>query len=547
MFASLLLTAAVLCAAPVDDLIPASIEAALAPPDDPQAFGLPPLLDAETVSTRTLGGTGRCVLALGDVTGDGLSDYAVGLGPDAPGHTLQVLNGDTGETVWSARPGNGVFRSLRGLARDGSRLLLGVSSGRGRVEVRDSSTGTVVWSRTFVPATGVQAQVSAVRYGPDIDGDGQADVLVAGGGRIEAAYALSGADGRTLWMHPLGDVVADAVPAHDGDGDGLADVLIVGGEVTPLARLISSADGGLIWEQLLDAPGSVGLGMDDIDADGTPDVVVGQFNEPGPCVLGLDGADGTRHWISQDMRRNVTSLVLVHDTLDTGLRDVAVGSFDNAVNVLLGFNGGLVWRREASIFNGASMFSVAATADLDGNGSPDVLSSCLDHRVYLHGGTTGQFMAMWESGRKLAAVGALPDITGDGRPEVLAAGHRIAAVLDGGMGLASGPQLDVDPELVVTDPLQVVVWSYPNTKILLWASLGTGAQAIPGVVGTFGLDLGSLVTVFQGPTPGAGAVSLSLPSLPPSTLGLEIWMQAGAIYSPSHAILSSVSSFVVVP
>jgi hypothetical protein len=406
-------------------------------------------------------------------------------------------------------------------------------------------TGALLWTHAFTLAAAESAQVSAVAFGPDVDGDGVADLLVAGGGRLRAAYALSGADGSTLWTHELGDVVSDAVAVHDADGDGLPDILIVGGEVTPVARLLSSADGALLWEQPLDGVGSVGLALDDINADGMPDVVVGQFAEPAACVLGLDGRDGSRLWSSQDMRRQVTSLALVHDTLDTGLRDIAVGSFDNAVNVLLALNGNSVWRREASIYNGASMLSVAVTADLDGNGSLDVVSSSLDHRVYLHGGTTGQFMAMWESGHKLAAVGTLPDITGDGRPEILTAGKRLAAVVDGSLGLASGPQLDVEPALVIADPLQIVVWSYPNTQIILWASLGTDSVAVPGVEGMFGLDTSSLVTLFQGPTPGAGAVSLSFDPLPRAAVGLEVWLQAVSIYSPSHAILSNVGPFRV--
>ena len=64
---------------------------------------------------------------------------------------------------------------------------------------------------------------------------------------------------------------------------------------------------------------------------------------------------------------------------------------------------------------------------------------------------------------------------------------------------------------------------------------------------SFGLDLATLLTVFQGPTPGAGAVTLSVGPAPASAIGVEIFTQAVSIYSPSHAILSNVESFVVPP
>ncbi len=535
------------CVAP-DDLVPTAIEAALSAPDDPVALGLPILLDGEPVATRKLGGVGRCVLDVGDRDGDAGAELAVGLGPGAPGDTLLVLDGATGETLWSARPGGGAFRSLRGLALDGARLAAGVASTDGRVSVRDAATGAVLWTRDLATTPGAStANVLSVAWVDDRDGDEVADLLVAGGHRIAAALLLSGADGATLWTHAPGATVQDAQAVHDLDGDGADELLVVGGEGAPFARLVDGATGALIWEQPLDGPGSVGLGMDDVDGDGVPDVVVGQYAEPSPCVLALRGDDGTRIWSTFDVRRDVTSLARLHDTLGTGLSDVAVGSFDNAINVVLALNGGTVWRREASTFNGASMFSVAVTDDLDGNGTPEVVSSSLDHRVYLHGGTLGQFMAMWESGRKLAAVAPLADLTGDGRPEIIATGTRQVAVVDGSLGLASGPLLDLTPPPTIDDELQVAVWSYPTTQVVFWGSLGTDAIVVPGIVGTFGLDLATLLTVFQGPTPGAGAVTLSVGPAPPSAIGLEIFTQAVSIYSPTHAILSNVESFVVPP
>ncbi len=543
------LAAAVLLSCPTDDLIPSSIEAALSAPNDPVAGGLPGLLEAQVVSAGQLAGVGRCLADVGDVSGDGAADYALGLGPGAAGDTLLMMDSVTGDPLWSAHPDGGAIRSLRAFSVEGGRLAVGMASLQGRVEVRASADGRVLWMRDLapLPTPASPAFVSSVCWVPDMSQDGQPDLLVAGGGGLLGCWLLSGVDGSDIWSVSVGDVVADAILAHDGDGDGTPDVLLVGGELAPFARLVSGVDGALLWEVALDGPGSVGLAVDDSTGDGIPEVAVGQFAEPAPCVLALDGSDGSRLWASQDMTRNVTSLALMHDTLETGLRDIAVGSFDNAINVLLLFNGGTVWRREASSYNTGSMFSVAVTADLDGNGSPEVLSSCLDQRVYLHGGTIGQFMAMWESERKLAAVAALADITGDGKPEALAAGVGRVAVLDGGMGLASGPRLEFTAPKSLADSPSPIIWSYPTTQVILWAALAPDSIPITGVVNNFGLDPSSLVTVFKGPAPGAGTVALSLAPLPRSAVGLDIWLQAVNIYSPSHAILSNVQSFTVQP
>jgi len=539
----------VCCCAPgalADDLVPSAIEAALAAPDDPLAFGLPELLGGSTLHVTALVGTPRSMVDLGDIDGDGLSDYATGLGPDEPGDTLVAREGGEGAVLWALRPAGGAFRSLRGLALGTPGLALGVSSDLGRVELRTPTDGALLWERDLAAAAGAEpANISSVAWAGDLSGDGVDDLLVAGGGGLHAAWALSGADGSTLWMHAAGDVVYDALilPA---DGGGVGDVLIVGGETTPFARRLTGADGQQLWEHALDGPGTVGLAVDDIDGDGTPDVAVGQWAEPASCVLALDGAAGTRIWAASDMRRNVTSLALMHDMLELGLRDIAVGSFDNAISALLSFNGGTNWRREASVFNGGSMFSVAVTDDLDGNGSPDVLSSCLDHRVYLHGGTIGQFMGAYETGRKMSVVATLGDRDGDGRSETLIGGAGLGGVLNGDLGLASGPLLEVEPPQALHDPIQVIIWSYPSTKVFLWASLGSGQASISGVVGSFGLDPLNLSLVFAGPTPGAGNVSLNLPAFARDAIGLDIFVQAASVYSEDLAILTKVRRFKVV-
>ena len=543
------LLALALLAAPVaaQDVVAEAIEAALAPADEPELGFLVKQQSAVELARAALPGSGRCVVDVGDANGDGRADLAVGVGPDAgDGPTLAVLDGGTAAVLWSARPGFGYVRGLRALDVDDGRLAVGTASREGRVEVRSVATGDGLWGRNLVPAGPELATVNTVRWVDDLDGDGARDLLVAGGGRLLAAWALSGADGSVLWTHAAGEPVEDVLPVPDRDGDGRPEVLAVGGVANPFARLLASADGLPLWDVPLDGPGSAGLALDDVDGDGTDDVAVGQFAEPASCVIALSGADGGRLW-SSSVDRNVTALALTEDTSGTGLRDLVVGSFDNAVSCLLALNGLRLWRREVSVINGGSTLDVAVSTDLEGNGAIDVVAGSLDHRLYLHGGHIGQLMANYDARGKAVAVDVLADRTGDGRPEMLITGKGYVAVLDGAAGTATGPNIEFMAFPVQLNAfVSLFVWSYPTTTMTLWGSLGTGSFQPSGVVGVFGLDPDHLVQLFSGPVPGVGGTALSFPPLGRDALGIDIHLQALATYQNGLMILSPVATFQVV-
>jgi hypothetical protein len=545
MLSPTLLTALLALAAPADDLVPATVEALLAEVP-PLTFGYPEALESEVLGASAVDGTVRAIADLGDVNGDGASDVVTGSLPGAG--PLAAWDGTDGSLLWR-RGSPGGLRSPRAIAVLEGFLITGESSPLGRVSCRRGADGSLCWSRDLAASAGVDlVSVHAVRWVGDVDGDGRPDVAVAAGEGVDQALLLSGADGSTLWSHGAGDVVYDVVPTDDDNGDGVAELFAVGGDDTPFASLLDGANGAALWTVPLDGPGAVAMLLDDVDGDGTRDLTVGQWNAPGPCLLALSGSDGSRLWEAIGVTHDVTSLAVLGDLQNTGLSDIAVGSFDNAVNGVLAFNGALEWRREGSQTDGmiSSMLDVVALGDLDQSGLPEVGTVSIDNRFYLMGGELGQYMAKSDTGSRGSVLCALADHDGDGRPEVAVGSADRLTILDGNGGLADGPFLELVPPESLTDEGEFFIWVYPATDYFIFASFGTDELTLPGNwKNPLLLDLASMFLAVQGPAPGAGSVGFEIPPLPVELAGIDMYMQAVQAFGPGDGWLSNRVEFTV--
>ena len=545
---ALLLFAAVGCAfaLPDDDLVPTTIEALLAQPDDALEYGIPDALEADVLLDLRNAGTVRSLIDIGDVTGDGKADFAAGSLAGSAAQSLHVYDGASGARLWSLAPDGGGFRGPASLDARNGRLLYGASSAHGLVGCRDAATGALLWSRRLLATPpGGSVNIHAVRFVDDLDGDGTDDVLVAAGAGVDGVALLSGAHGTPLWFHPVGDVVYDAISTFDRDGDGRDDLLIVGGDDLPMARMLSAIDGHTLWQAPLDGPGAVAMMLEDLDGDGLPELAVGQWNAPDACLLALHGADGSRRWAAGDVRHDVTSLAHIDDLQQTGFHDIAVGSFDNAVAGVLSVNGGLEWRREGSVYNTGAMLSVVFLGDLDQSGLGEVFTSSMDHRAYMLGGDLGQYMARHDLGVRNSVVSALADQDGDGRPEILVGGNGRVVLLDGASGLADGPALFVRASPTLAGEGGMRLWAYPTTQIAIFVALGTGSLQLPGWHNPLLLDPATLTQVYEGPAPGSGATGVVIPPLPASLAGITLHFQGSELFGPGNGWFSDLASVTV--
>ncbi len=265
---------------------------------------------------------GAALAALGDVTGDGVPDLAVGspvLLPNKWGE-VYAFSGATGAQLWrvqepphptanQAIPSLGLFMASVGDANgDGKRDVLAAAPFHdndpgagtllgGTVFVLSGATGAVIRSHqagTPVDNGFFGGTVSAVG---DQDGDGAEDYLIGHRGKSEILL-YSGASGALIRSLPTpaatGDTLLTFARAGDRDGDGREDfwVGIPGSGGASLvngqgAVLDGVSDPGPAPANPLDGFGRSLAALADVNGDGTRELVIGK---PGDAVNGVAGA-----------------------------------------------------------------------------------------------------------------------------------------------------------------------------------------------------------------------------------------------------------------
>ncbi|MBK8341650.1 MAG: FG-GAP repeat protein [Flavobacteriales bacterium] len=333
------------------------------------ATGIPTTASA-TFELNTPGAfLGQCVATIGDVNGDGFSDFAAGAVKYGAGGAVAVylgggyamriassasttggaLNAAMGTTVANAGDvnGDGYADALVGIpnASNGQ-------AGEGLVQFRLGSTNGL----TAAPTSTLEANLAGARFGAsacsagDVNGDGYADVIVgaplAGGtGRVFVYHGspggLAAAPTITLTGPAASRFGASVSAAGDVNSDGYADVIIgapdanqafvymgsVAGVISPPHVILSEGAPALFGH----AVGTAG----DVNGDGFSDVIVG--------AIGYSNGQA-----------NEGAAYVYHGSL-TG--------------IVLPF----AQRMESNVSNARSGFSVAGAGDVNGDGFFDVI------------------------------------------------------------------------------------------------------------------------------------------------------------------------------
>ncbi len=195
----------------------------------------------DTLWTRTTADAVMDVLAVPDVTGDSVQEICLGIGGSShTDYTLELVDGSDGSLIWS-RNGGGDVMCVSAVDREDTFPWLVSSSFNGEVQCY-SLGGDSLWARD------IGGMLLDVEAGPDLNGDGIAEIAVAGDN--SGTLCFDGATGTTLWGYATGSNTWSVAWADSVYTGGSWVPCIVGGSVNGRRiTLVDAFSGDLIWEQ----------------------------------------------------------------------------------------------------------------------------------------------------------------------------------------------------------------------------------------------------------------------------------------------------------
>ena len=265
----------------------------------------------------------------------------------------------------------------------------------------------------------------------DFNGDGIPDLAISLPDAGQVQVLLGNGDGSFTPMAPISDTYVARVVTADLNGDGKADLIVAGYEVT---ILLGNGDGTFTAGQTIPITGggySVAVG--DFNGDGIPDLAIpnnsGSETSPSSVTILLGKGDGTFTALSQSPQTGIEPLwIAAGDFNGDGFLDLAVTNMNQGypnlgtVTVLLGHGDGTFAPTAVSPQTGSIPYSIAV-ADFNGDGKADLVTSNAGSNTLsvLLGNGDGTFTAALSpsagTNPQIAGVG---DFNGDGLPDVAA-------------------------------------------------------------------------------------------------------------------------------
>ncbi|KAK3264077.1 hypothetical protein CYMTET_27155 [Cymbomonas tetramitiformis] len=468
-------------------------------------------------------------LALADLDGDQLNDILVG---DRRSRVSWYRNVPTNTAARSA-----ITDQERAISMVGDvEVVRGIATGDldndGDIDVVicDDEAHRVAWFKN--DGTGVFGALQTITilwdsprmvYVEDVDGDGNLDVIVVSGTRgseVTSGVAWFAGDGEgglsSLQMIGTRALVAssDIISPMDLNGDGKMDVLSIQQEIynSAVARpqwfengIVPRPIQGWAQRAVTGLGGIRSLQVADIDADGDLDVVAMIGTAPGGNDLVWFANDG-KGGLSRQQRlyqsHTYNQFIYVTDLDGDGDSDIIIASsyIEDPIDdiMYLANDGSAGFSGPQTVSNGALNPTALYSADIDGDGSLDLLVAARDQVAYLPNGGSGEFnvpqrVVTWLTSDSTSVTAG--DLDGDGDLDVVSAfrgDDRIAWYENDGRGrgfsertissTAADAQWVEVADIDGDGALDVISASYG--KIAWYANDGSGGFTSEHTVGT---------------------------------------------------------------
>jgi hypothetical protein len=175
-------------------------------------------INGDSIREVALTSSGLTVVPVGDINNDTIPDVACG----TSGGTVLALSGADGSTIWSTSVGGMVWdlSILPDVDSSGHPELLPSGVAMYSFNCLDAESGNVLWSTPAVDQIFVSVAI------PDINGDNIWDVVGGTGYTSSALYTLDGYSGDVFWQYATGSPVESAYWIEDISGNMIADLLV---------------------------------------------------------------------------------------------------------------------------------------------------------------------------------------------------------------------------------------------------------------------------------------------------------------------------------
>lgn len=384
---------------------------------DPTLGGIVFPIELWSTTTDNQIGSGSPVVA--DIDGDGIPDVGIPTAGFAGTGGVYVFDKD-GTLVWKYATGDyGTYATPPVADIDGDgKLEMIFPSYNGKIVAVDDD-GSQMWA-VDKGSGGTRSVIADLTVNPGLE-------VVAGA--ASKTFLLKVSDGTELW-HTNDRMLCDPVIA-DINGDGTTEILFSRSGKTVVA--LNAEDGSVAWTSTAmgqDAQNNIAV-LNDINGDGKPDVVVGARDKK---FYVFSGADGTKLWDYAVIGRSFSAAVAdfngdgFDDVVTTATKADGVTSYVYVLDVK---NQVLLW--QANIV-GKKYYSTERSpsiADVDGDGTLDVLVAGLNQKLYALSGVDGSEIWTIATDNMSAGVPAICDLDGDGMMEIVISAGAYVQVFTG--------------------------------------------------------------------------------------------------------------------